>query len=71
MQVGVYDAITNSVLDMTTTATFTANGSSDNVLNIINSDHAPNATAGTAFALVDDEHWLDVNYLNSIGFNAG
>lgn len=71
MQVGVYDAITNSVLDMTTTATFTANGSSGNSLNIINSDHAPNATAGTCFALVDDEHWLDVNYLNSIGFNAG
>lgn len=71
MQVGIYDKLTNCVLDMQTNATFTANGSSSNALNIINSDHAPNATAGTGYALVDDEHWLDVDYLNSIGFNAG
>lgn len=71
MPAGVYDKFTNCVLDITTNTSFTANGSSSNALNIINSDKAPNATAGTCFALVDDEHWLDVNYLNSIGFNAG
>ncbi|MBP5378331.1 MAG: hypothetical protein J6Y64_02180 [Ruminococcus sp.] len=71
MPPGVYDKFTNCVLDITTDTSFTANGSSGNALNIINSDHAPNATAGTGFALVDDEHWLDVAYLNRIGFNAG
>lgn len=71
MPTGVYAYISNSVLDITTNTSFTANGSSGKALNIINSDHAPNATAGTGYALVDDEHWLDVNYLNSIGFNAG
>ena len=71
MPTRLYSYISNSVLDMTTTATFTADGSSGNSLNIINSDHAPNATAGTGFALVDNTHWTDVSYLNSIGFNAG
>ena len=68
---GSYSAVKNSVLDLTTNTTFTANGNASNDLNIINSTHAPNATAGDGFALVDDTHWKDVNYLSSIGFNAG
>jgi hypothetical protein len=68
---GSYSSVKNSVLDLTTNTTFTANGNASNDLNIINSTHAPNATAGDGFALVDDTHWKDVNYLSSIGFNAG
>ena len=71
MPIGAYNTIRNSVLDITTNTSFTASGSSSNALNIINADHAPNATASTGFALVDDDDWLDVDYLNSIGFNAG
>lgn len=76
---GGYSLISNSVLDITTTATFTVNGNSSNALCILNSTHAPNATVSSTpgvtinngFALVDDTHWLDVNYLNGIGFNIG
>lgn len=71
MPIGAYSTIRNSVLDITSTTSFTASGSSSNALNIINADHAPNATASTGFALVDDDDWLDVDYLNSVGFNAG
>ena len=65
---GAYGYISNSVLDITSTETFTA-GNSGNDLSIINSTHAPNMTAGTGFAAVDDTHWLDVSYLQGIGFN--
>lgn len=68
---GAYYNFKNSILDLSTTVTFTANGNSGNDLNIINSTHAPNASAGNGFAVVDDAHWKDVGYLNSIGFNAG
>lgn len=68
---GSYYAFKNTILDLSTTVTFTANGNSDNDLSIINSTHAPNASAGNGFAVVDDAHWKDVGYLNNIGFNAG
>lgn len=64
------DIIKNSVCDITTNATFTLDGDSTN-LSIFNKTHAPNVTAGSGFAAVTDENWLDVSYLNSIGFNAG
>lgn len=76
---GCYSLISNSVLDITTTASFTASGSSSNDLCIINSTHAPNAsvsstpgvTVENGFALVDNAHWLDESYLSGIGFNIG
>ena len=68
---GVYNIVKNSVCDLTTSATFTLSGNSSNALNIFNTDHAPNATAGNGFAGVSDENWLNTTYLNSIGFNAG
>lgn len=68
---GCYGDMNNSVLDITTNETFTASGNSSHDLCILNSTHAPNASVGNGFALVDSEHWTNVGYLNSIGFNAG
>ena len=68
---GTYNIVKNSVCDLTTSATFTLSGNSSNALNIFNTDHAPNATAGGGFAGVSDENWLNTTYLNEIGINAG
>ena len=60
----------NCVIDSYLTKAETITGNSAAV-SIVNSTHAPNYTVSSNFALVDDTHWLDVNYLASIGFNAG
>ena len=63
----------NNVFDITTDKTWAfdaqPNGSS---VSIWNTTHAPNITLynGNTIKGVDDEHWLDTEYLASIGFNA-
>jgi hypothetical protein len=66
-----YGDMSNCVLDLTTTESLFARNNSSTGLCIINSTHAPNATTGNGFELVDDTHWLDAAYLSSIGFNIG
>ena len=63
----------NCVCDLTTNDTFTIGGDSSKAKSIINSTHAPNATADSNgnFALVSDSNWLNTSYLRSVGFNAG
>ena len=63
----------NNVFDIITDKTYTfdaqPNGSS---VSIWNTTHAPNITLynGDRIKGVDEEHWLDTEYLASIGFNA-
>ena len=60
----------NCAINALTSSSSAVNGETS--LSIINVTHAPNFTAGNNFAaLVSDTNWLDVNYLASIGFNAG
>lgn len=67
-----YIVFDNCVLDVTTNATFTFNINNSSVApSIINTTKAPNCTPQNKLLGVDDEHWLDTAYLNSIGFNAG
>lgn len=62
----------NCVFDLTSTSTFTFNISSSSVSpSIINLTKAPNCTPQNSLLGVTDTNWLDVNYLSSIGFNAG
>lgn len=62
----------NCVFDITTNSTFTFNitGSSASP-SIINTTKAPNCTPQNKLLGVTAENWLDVDYLASIGFNAG
>lgn len=67
------DKYINCVCDLTTSATFSLGGSSNDAKTIINSTHAPNVTvdANGSYVLVSDSDWLDTSYLRSVGFNAG
>lgn len=63
-----YARFNNSVLDITTANAVGIDGNNSSV-SIFNSTHAPNiATTGNTKG-VSDEKWLDVAYLQSIGFN--
>lgn len=67
--VGYNKGFENCVLDITSNSSFRVGGGSAAV-SILNSTHAPNATVdGTNTKTVDDTHWLDVSYLQGIGFN--
>ena len=62
----------NCVFDITTTSTFTFNINNSSVSpSVINTTKAPNCTAQNKVLGVDSTHWLDTEYLYSIGFNAG
>lgn len=71
VNLGQFGSVTNCVIDsyLTTSQSLESYSSAD--LSIINSTHAPNYTVSGKLALVDDEHWLNTEYLASIGFNAG
>ena len=61
----------NCVLDVTTTQSISYSGGSGSP-SIYNTTHAPNITSdGNHMIGVPDNKWLDVDYLNSVGFNAG
>ena len=60
----------NSVLDITTDAEFTIGYAvSARQRTILRSSHAPNASGTANVTAVDETHWLDAEYLSSIGFN--
>lgn len=66
-----YSRLDNCACDLhiSKSMTYSVNSGS---LNIFNSTHAPQLSAdGTHWAAVPDDKWLDVDYLSSIGFNAG
>lgn len=68
---GETSIINNCVLDITSTGIYNVTSSSGSV-SIFKSSSSPNATPdGTYVKGVSDANWLDVNYLSSIGFNAG
>ena len=73
VDLGQFGSVTNCVIDsyLTTSQSLESYSSSGADLSIINSTHAPNYTVSGKLALVDDEHWLNTEYLASIGFNAG
>ena len=58
----------NSVLDITTDNSVNISGSNAHV-SIFNSTHAPNMAAVGNTKGVSDTHWLDVQYLQGIGFD--
>ena len=62
--------IDNSVLDIKTEGEFTV-GCSDGVreVSIIRASHAPDVTGTDNIVAVDETHWLDAAYLDSIGFD--
>lgn len=67
---GGYSNYDNCVFDITTSQTFTLNPRWRTAsTSIINITHAPNCTASGQVTGVSDEHWLDVAYLQSVGFN--
>lgn len=67
---GGYSNYDNCVFDITTSQTFTLNPRWHTAsTSIINITHAPNCTASGQVTGVSDEHWLDVAYLQSVGFN--
>ena len=68
---GQFGSVTNCVIDSYLTTSQSLESYSSSALSIINSTHAPNYTVSGKLALVDDEHWLNTEYLASIGFNAG
>lgn len=68
---GLYSDVVNSVADITSDGVVAFNGSSGGAKNIFNKTHCPNGTAGTGWIEVEDEHWLDTDWLAGQGFNAG
>lgn len=63
----------NNVFDIITDRTYTFDAQpAGSTVSIWNTTHAPNITLydGDRIKGVDDEHWLDTEYLASIGFNA-
>ena len=71
VSLGSLSTFSNCVIDSNLTTVESFSVGSDKSLSIINSTHAPNYTVSGKLALVDDEHWLNTEYLASIGFNAG
>lgn len=61
----------NCVLDIITNSTISTGNNSGVDLSIFNSTNGPNISGGNNIKGVDDTHWLDTDYLASIGFNAG
>lgn len=59
----------NCAFDVNSTATFTL-GSSTGAVSIVNKTHAPNVTGSGQVKEVLDANWLDISYLQSIGFMA-
>lgn len=66
---GLSTRFDNSALKLHTTSELTVSSSLNNNLNIFNLGDAPNSTAGNKFVAVPDDKWLDIPYLQSIGFD--
>ena len=58
----------NCAVDLKTNAAPSIAGN-DTSVSIINRDHAPNVTVSSNLAAVPDNKWLDLEHLDSIGFN--
>lgn len=59
----------NTVLDLTTPNAVPIRVSDNAGISIFNSDHAPNMTTTGNVKAVSTENWLNVSYLQSIGFD--
>ncbi|MBR1824943.1 MAG: hypothetical protein IJ779_12060, partial [Ruminococcus sp.] len=61
----------NSAFDIKTNKSWGWPNISGYSTSIFNGTSAPNVSATNAVKAVTDENWLNISYLNSIGFNAG
>lgn len=61
----------NSVFDIRSSATWTWGNATGYSCSIFRLSSAPNFTGSNNIKAVEEEYWLDVEYLAEIGFNAG